>query len=317
MALAAAVLSPCVAHAAARGPVFPGKAPVEITVPALAGSSADLTARVFAHGLAKRLGVAVTILNRPGAGGALGYRHVAAQKPDGRSLVWMSASIATAYHMGLLKLDLDAFEIVARVLVESPLVAVRSDSPWKTLRELVADAAARPEEITVAHAGRGSDTHFSSLALFRVAKVELWDVPLPRSHVVSLLLGGHVDAVVDLPASLAGPARSGSVRLLASLSPVRDPARPHVPTAQEQGYAVSLSSWRGIAAPRHTPLEIIVALEAAIADTVDDPTFGRAVGRLGVHPAFMPAADFAALIERQQGELLRLMQRMGLTGDLR
>lgn len=315
LALAGAALAQCAMHAEGRAPAV--AAPIEITVPAPAGSSADLTARVFADSLAKRLRVPVTIANRPGAGGGVGYRHVAAQKPDGRSLIWMSASIATAHHMGLLALDMSAFETVARVLVESPLVAVRSDAPWRTLRELIAHAAARPEQITVAHSGRGSDTHFSSLALFRIAKVEIWEVPLPRSHAVALLLGGHVDVVVDLPASLTSLARAGSVRLLASLAPLRDSARPDVPTAQELGYPVSLSSWRGIAAPRHTPLGVIVALEAATRETVQDSTFARAVGRLGVHPAYLTAEEFAALIERQHGELLRLMQRMGLTGDLR
>lgn len=315
--LALAAFLPCAAQGEARAPAFPGTAPIEITVPALAGSSADLTARVFAATLAKRLDVPVIVANRSRASGAVGYRHVAAQKPDGRSLLWMSASIATAHHMGLMRLDWAAFETVARVLVESPLVAVRADAPWRTLRELIDDAVARPEEITLATAGSGSDTHFSALALARVAKVELMDVPMPRSHVVTLLLGRHVDAVVEMPAALASPARSGSVRLLASLSPLRDPARPHVPTAQELGYQVSLSSWRGIAAPRHTPLEIILTLEAAIRDTVEDAAFARAVERLGVHAGFMRADEFAALIERQQGELLRLMQRMRLLGDLR
>ena len=75
---------------------------------------------------------------------------------------------------------------MARVLVESPLVAVHNDSPWRTLRELIADAASHPNVITIAHSGRGSDTHFASLALFRVAKVELMDVPLPRSNVIEI-----------------------------------------------------------------------------------------------------------------------------------
>ena len=317
VAVLGAALAQWAAPAQAWETRFPGNAPVEITVLTPAGSSADLTARVFAGALARQLGAAVLVANRPGAGGALGYRHVAAQKPDGHSLVWMSGSIFTAHHMGLLALDYGAFEPLARVLVESLLVAVRSGSPWRTLEELIADAASRPGDITVGHAGRGSEMHLSSLALFRSAGVEVMDVPFPLSQVVALLRGGHVDAVVEPPAALSGPARTGSVRLLASLAPRRDPAMLDIPTAQEQGYKVSVSAWRGVAAPKRTPVGVTAALEAAIRSSVQDPAFGRALARLGVQPAFMSSLEFAALIEREHGELARLVERVGLAGQLR
>src|SRR5216683_439791 len=100
----------------AQEPPFPQKSVIEITVLFPAGSSADVTARLLADGMGRQLGANVIVLNRPGAGGAIGYRYVARQKPDGYSLVWNSNSISTTYHSGLLPFDYQAFDAVARVL---------------------------------------------------------------------------------------------------------------------------------------------------------------------------------------------------------
>src|SRR5712664_1336977 len=128
---------------------FPHKAAIEITVLFPAGSSADVTARLLADGMSKQLGAKVLVVNRPGAGGAIGYKYVAAQKADGYSVVWNSNSISTTYHSGMLPFDYRAFDTVARVLIESPVIAVRGDSKWKTLAELVAEAKSRPRQVTV------------------------------------------------------------------------------------------------------------------------------------------------------------------------
>ncbi|OGA02224.1 MAG: hypothetical protein A3I00_02670 [Betaproteobacteria bacterium RIFCSPLOWO2_02_FULL_64_12] len=309
----AAALLQSAAPVRSQETIFPKNTPIEITVLFPAGSSPDITARVFGQVLAGHLGAGVMVVNRPGAGGAIGYRHVAGQKPDGHSLVWISGSIATAYHLGLLAFDYAAFEPVARVLVESPLVAVRGDSRWASLGELIAEAKSRPSEITVGNSGRGSDTHISSVALFKSAAVEILEVPFPLAQVVPILLGGHVDALVELPAALSNPVKTGSVRLLAALAPGRDPALPDVPTAQEQGHDVSMEIWRGIAAPRGTSVGVVAVLEAAIRKTVQSPEFVRASGQLGVRPAFMPSIEFAALIDREHRRLGRMMEAVGLT----
>ena len=298
--------------AAAQDPPYPQKGNIEITVLFPAGSSADITARVLAEGMAKQLGVNVLVVNRPGAGGAVGYKYVAAQKPDGYSLVWNSNSISTTYHSGQLASDYRAFDPVARVLVESPLLAVRGDAPWKTLGELIADAKLRPGKITVANSGTGSHTHISSVALFRAASADVVDVPYGASQVVPNLLGGHVDAMVQLPGALSSHIRSGAVRVLAALIPKRDPALPDVPTALEQGVSVSLEAWRGIAVPKGTPIGTIAVLEHAVRATVESPEFVKASEKFAVRPTFLPAAEFGALIAREDAELARLMQVIGL-----
>jgi putative tricarboxylic transport membrane protein len=291
---------------------FPQKSPIEITVLFPAGSSADVTARLLADGMARQLGAKVIVVNRPGAGGAIGYKHVAGQKPDGYSLVWNSNSISTTYYSGMLSFDYQAFDAVARALVESPVLAVRGDSKWKTLGEFMTDAKARSKAVTVGNSGIGSHTHISSVALFKAAGVEVVDVPFGAAQVVPSLLGGQVDAVLQLPAALSGYVKSGQVRLLAALTPGRDPVLPEVPTAREQGFDVSLEAWRGIAAPKGTPRPVIAMLESAIRKTTESAEFAQATERLGVRPAFMPAEEFGALIAREDAELSRIMQLIGL-----
>jgi len=293
-------------------PAFPGSTPIEITVLFPAGSSADVSARLLADGMSKRLGANVIVVDRPGAGGALGYKFVAGQKPDGHSLVWNSNSISTTYYSGTSPLTYREFEPVARVLAESPVLAVPGNSQFKGLADLMAAAKAKPKAITVANSGTGSHTHISSVALFKSAQADVVDVPFGAAQLVPALLGGQVDAAVQLPAALAGSVRSGQLRLLAALTAVRDPAFPDVPTAREQGFDVSLEAWRGIAAPKGTPQAVIARLDAAIKATVESQEFKEGSERLGARPAYAPAAAFGEVIAKEDAKLAELMEAIGL-----
>jgi len=201
---------------------------------------------------------------------------------------------------------------VARVLVESPVIAVRADSRWKSLDDLIVEAKAKPKIISVGHSGIGSHTHISLAALFNAAGAEVNEVPFGAAQVVPSLIGGHVDALVQLPAALSGPVKQGQVRLLAALIPNRDPALPDVPTAREQGFDVSVEAWRGIAVPRGTPRSAVSILESAVRQAIESGEFQRGSENLLVRPAFMRAEDFSALIAQEDAALARLMERIGL-----
>jgi len=288
------------------------KGNIEMTVLFPAGSSADVTARLLAQGMARQLGVNVVAVNRPGAGGAIGYKHVASQKPDGYAVVWNSNSISTTYHSGQLPFDYKSFDPVARVLVESVVVAVRSEAKWKTLKELIADAKSRPGTITVANSGVGSHTHLSGVVLFRTADAEVTDVPYAAAQIVPNLMGGHVDVMVQFPGALAGNVAAGKIRLLANLSAQRDPAFPDVPIARELGLDIALDAWRGVAVPKGTPQSVIAALEKAIRETVRSPEFAAAAAKLYVTPGFLPAAEFGKMIATEDAYLARVMEQIGL-----
>jgi tripartite-type tricarboxylate transporter receptor subunit TctC len=291
---------------------FPQRGPLEITVLFPAGSSADVTARMLADGMSRHLGQRVLVVNRPGAGGAIGYKYVASQKADGYALVWNSNSISTTYHSGQLGFNYSAFDAVARVLSESVVLAVKSDAPWRTLNDLIQEAKSKPKAVSIGHSGIGSHTHISLAALLSAAGVEMNEVPFAAAHVVPSLAGGHVSAVVQFPGALAAPLKQNQIRLLAALTQNRDPAWPDVPTARELGVNVALDAWRGIAVPRGAPPQVIRQLENAIRLTASSPEFVSQSERLNVRPAFLPAEEFSALVAKEDAELSRLMQQIGL-----
>jgi len=304
-----------IAAAASAQEAFPGRKPIEFIVLFPAGSSADVTARLLAEGVAKHLSTIIVVVNRPGGGGAVGYKYAAAQAPDGHHLVWNSNSISTTHHTGMLPFDYRAFTPVARVQIETPLLFVRGEAPWKSLRDIVQQAQAQPGKLTIGNSGTGSHTHFSSVWLFRAAGARVVDVPFNAAQVVPSLLGGHVDAVVQLPGALAGLVKSGNVRALVALSGVRDPALPDVPTAREQGVNAVAELWRGVAAPQGTPPRVVARLEDAIRRTVESPEFVRAAEKLLVAPAFLPAAEFGKLIAKEDAEIAQAVRMLGLRQD--
>src|SRR5215475_10102461 len=155
---------------------YPAGKAVEMTVMFGAGSAADVTARYLADGMAKRLNVPVPVVNRTGGGGAIGYSYVQKQKPDGYSIIWNSNSISTTFHSGTLPFDYKAFEAVARVSVEIPVIAVRADSPWMTLKDLMEHAKANPGKVRIGNSGTGSHTHFSASALFITGEANFFNV---------------------------------------------------------------------------------------------------------------------------------------------
>src|SRR6266568_2246882 len=228
---------------------YPAGKAIEMTVMFGAGSAADVTARYLADGMARRLNVPVPVVNRTGGGGAIGYSHVQKQRPDGYSIIWNSNSISTTFHSGTLPFDYKAFEAVARVSVETPIIAVRADSPWMTLKDLIEHAKANPGKVRIGNSGTGSHTHFSASALFATGGAKIIDVPFGEGQAVVNLLGSRIEGVVQLPAALVPHVKNGDLRVLAVLGSQRDPVFPDVPTARELGYSVSLDMWRGVAVP--------------------------------------------------------------------
>jgi tripartite-type tricarboxylate transporter receptor subunit TctC len=307
------VLAALVAFAApASAQDFPGGKPVEMTVMFGAGSAADVTARHLADGMSKALKTPVPVVNRTGGGGAVGYTFVSQQKPDGHAIVWNSNSISTTHHGGNLPFNYTNFEPVARVSIELPVLAVRADSPWKTLKEFIDYAKANPGKVRIGNSGANSHTHFTAAALMATAGAKAVDVPFNGGEANVNLLGSRIEAIVQLPAAVVGHVKSGDFRVLASLGTKRDNLFPDVPTATEQGVAIGLDLWRGIAAPKGTPKEAVAALQAAIKTTVESPEFADAGTKVGFVPAFLPADEFGKVVAEDDAKLAAIMNELGL-----
>lgn len=308
-------LATCIAVGHATLPVnaqdFP-TGPIELSVSFGAGSAADVTARHLSEGMAKRLGVPVPVVNRTGGGGAVSLVHLSQQKPDGYSLAWTSNQISTTYHGGQLPFDYTNFTHIARVSVETPVLAVKADAPWKTLGELIDYAKANPGKVRIGNSGAGSHTHLSAVATFADAGAKTIDVPFNAAEATVNLLGGRIEGAVQLPAAFVSHVRAGTLRILAALGAERDPVFPDVPTAKEQGYDVELELWRGVSGPKGMPADVVAKLEKAISETVASPEFAEAGKTLGFRPAFLPSKEFEALIAADDKKVASLMDKLGM-----
>ena len=241
----------------------------------------------------------------------MGYSHVRSTPPDGYNIVWNSNSISTVFHGGNIDFDYRAFEPVARVGMEVPALAVRTDSGWATLADFA--AAARTKRMRVGISGRGSFVHLVSVALFDKLGVEVTYVPYGQGTAPAELLGGRVDAALQWPSQFKAQADANELRVIAVTSAERIPVMPDVPTAKEQGYDVDLVMWRGLAAPKGTPKDVIAKLEGAVRNVVNSPRFKELSASLGFEPGFLPAAEFGALVADDDMAIAGLMKQLGLS----
>jgi tripartite-type tricarboxylate transporter receptor subunit TctC len=286
---------------------FPKQA-VEMTV--LFGGSSATIAQVLADGLSKQLNVPVAAVSRTGGGGAAGYSFVKSTPANGYNIVWNSNSISTGFHGGNMPFDYRSFDPVARVGMEVPALAVRSDSGWKTLADLA--AAGKKQRLKVGISGRGAFTHLASAALFDKMGIDVLYVPYGTGSAPVELLGGRIDAALQWPSQFKAQADAGQLRIVAVTSAARVPLIPDVPTAKEQGFDVDVVMWRGIAAPAGTPKDVIARLQTAVQAVVSSAEFQAQSARLGFEPGYLPAAEFGRQIAGDDATIGQLMAQLGL-----
>lgn len=304
--LIAAVLL-CATSGSVAAAQYPRQA-VEMTV--LFGGSSATIAQVLADAMSKELGAPVAAVSRTGAGGAVGYAFVKSSPPNGYTIVWNSNSISTVFHSGNLTFDYRAFDPVARIGMEVPALAVRSDSGWRTLNDFA--AAARKKRMRVGISGRGSFVHLVSAALFNKLGVDVIYVPYGQGTAPAELLGGRVDAALQWPSQFKSQVDAKQLRVIAVTSTARVPVLPDVPTAKEQGVDVDMVMWRGLAVPKGTPKDVVARLQNAAQKVVASARFKEVSARLGFEPAFLPATEFGPLIARDDASIATLMTQLGL-----
>jgi tripartite-type tricarboxylate transporter receptor subunit TctC len=290
---------------------FPSK-PVEMTVLFGAGSGADLLARKLAEIASRDLGQPITVVNRTGAGGAIGYNYLRQQPADGHFIVWNSNSISTAYHAGNMNFDYTTFHGVCEVTTEPVSLAVKVDAPWKTVGEFVAHAKQNPGKVRVGNSGRGSFTHLTGVALDNKTGTKLTHVPFGQALAVATVLGEKIEASIQLPAEIISQVRSNQVRILAVTGEKRLPSLPDVPTFKEAGIDLTLSLWRGIAVPKGTPAAAIARLEKAFKAAVEAAEFRDFANQMGATVEFRGAKEFDQFMAQQDKELADLMEQIGM-----
>ncbi|MGI9374370.1 MAG: Bug family tripartite tricarboxylate transporter substrate binding protein [Hyphomicrobiales bacterium] len=290
---------------------YPDK-PVEMTI--LFGGTAKAIGQLLADLMSKNMSQPVVPVSRTGGGGAVGYTHVQGTAPDGYNIVWNSNSVSTAHHKGNMDFNYEAFTPIARISTEVPALAVNSESGWKSLDDMVKAAKAGSGKIKVGISGKGSFTHLTSAALFDALGIgdKVVYVPYGKGKAPAELLGGRIDAAIQWPGQFVSHAKAGKLTILAVTSADRIKIVPDVPTAKEQGVDIDITMWRGLAAPKGTPKEVVMKLEAAAKAAVESAEFKAAADKIGFTSAYAGHASFGDQIASDDKNISMLMGDLGL-----
>ncbi len=270
--------------------------PIRLVVPFPPGGSNDVIARPLADKLAARLGQAVVVENRPGAGGSIGAGQVAQSAADGTTLMVTSSSFAASAVIQRTPYDAQtSFEAVATLARAPFLVLTHLDFPPRDIPSLIAYARARPGAVDFGSSGPGGINHFVTEYFALRAGLRLSHVPyrgMPPA--VTDLIAGHIQLLITTMASASGAIRDGRVRLLAYTAPGAPDSNPTAPLVRSFGVDYEASIWWGLLAPRGLPPAVSANLQAAIRDALGEPDIARVYEAEGARPSFAGAADFQA-----------------------
>jgi tripartite-type tricarboxylate transporter receptor subunit TctC len=281
---------------------FPSK-PIQVIIPFQPGDTDNLL-RPFLEKMPEFLGQPVTMVYKPGAAGATGAGFVAASKPDGYLLVGSSHSSIVV--VPLTQKDVGytwkSFAPVCSMADSSSLLAVQSDSPWKTLKDLIEDSKKNPGKINYSSSGTFGSNHLIPEAMCAEAGIKWTYIPSQGSGpTITALLGGHVQVASTAIVPALPHLRSGALRPLAVYRPTRMRALPDAPTLRELGFSIHSASPYGILAPKNTPKEVVDAIYQAAKKAGEKyrDTIADRLDKLGAEIGFEGPEEYTAHLEKQ------------------
>ena len=294
---------------------YPAK-PVQMIVAFTPGSAVDIVGRIVAERLSQMWGQPVVADNRAGAGGSIGSAAVARAAPDGYTLlVTSNAHIINPSIFAKLPYDTlkDFTDIV--LFVEQPnVMVVATESRYKTLKDLVAAAKAKPGSINIGHAGIGSGTHLNTEKFISAAGIQVVEVPFKGTpEVVAAILSGNVDGYWAPISAALSFVKGGKVRPLAVSTAKRNPTMPDVPTTAEAGVKGSeFSLWVALWGPAGMSPELVNKINGDVRKALADPATKSKLENLGNTVMDISAADFAKLVREDLEGTRRLLQAAGV-----
>ncbi|WP_337997310.1 tripartite tricarboxylate transporter substrate binding protein [Oleispirillum naphthae] len=291
---------------------FPTR-PINLIVPYAAGGSSDLSARPYAEELGNILKQPVVVMNKPGAGGAIGAAEVARAKGNGYTLLNASiGNITIAPYTSNVGYDHTALRAVAQ-MTDIPLaLTVKADSSFKNLKEFVEYAKKNPGKIRYGSPGAGNIQHVTTEGWMKDIGIKLTHMPFAGANpAIAALLGGHVEATVTGVTEAAPHHKSGALRILGITSPARIDMV-DAPTFKEQGYDLQAGVWYGVMAPASTPDDVVNALAAALKKTYDSPKVQSAWKKLFLIPSYLGPAEFGARVKKEAAVNEQVLKDIGL-----
>jgi tripartite-type tricarboxylate transporter receptor subunit TctC len=296
------------------GAEYPDR-PITLIANYSAGGGADLSSRALAKKAEKFLGQPIAVVNKAGAAGTIGVGARAASRPDGYTIgVTTSGTLTMGPHIYDLPYDpFKSFDFImgyGRYLYGP---CVRSDSPFKTLQNLVQYAKANPGKVKFSHIGLASPNHFGMMMLAKAENIQ-WEPVIFKetTAAVTACLGGHVDVVSQNPGDVVPYIKAGRLRLLASLCDGRWEWVPDVPTARELGYKFDVEAWLGLGLPKGAPKPILDKLRDAFKKSMDDPEFLDVMKKIYIPAAYRSAEEYQKLIEVTYPQYEGIIKELGL-----
>jgi tripartite-type tricarboxylate transporter receptor subunit TctC len=286
---------------------WPAKQPIKIIVPFAAGGTSDVLARVLAERLSVALKQTVVIDNKGGAGGIIGADAAAKSPPDGYTFVLGTIATHAINPVLMPKMPYDATKDFAPVILLgsiSNVLIVGADQPYKSVKDLVAAAKAKPGDIVFAAAGQGSSQHMSGETFKLLTGTEMTFISYKGSApAIQDLIGGQVPVSFETVTVAAPHIKSGKARALAVTSAKRTRVLPDTPTMQEAGVPnFDVASWQALYAPAGTPPAIVSRMNAEVEKILATPDVAVKLDNLGLEHALNTPAQFA---EFNRAELVK------------
>ncbi len=309
---AVATAAPAQPTAAPKALAWPEKGrAITIIVPWDPGSGADVLARLLAPTLEKDLGVPIEVVDKPGGGTQIGLTELAKAKPDGYTIGMTNQTTTVLTYLDPERkaaYSRKDFAPIANVAVDVTSIAVTPDSQFKTLKDLVDAAKAKPGQIKIGDSGALSSIHFDLLRFAKAAGITVAPVHFSGgATAVTAVLGGHTDATCQGLGTMASQVKGGQVKVLGTMSEKRSRFVPNVPTMEEQGVKVYGPSTRSFAAPGGTPKEIVNRLAEAFKKAMDVPDVQKKMDETMLEPRYMGPEEFAAAWDQWEKESLEVM----------
>lgn len=306
-AATAAIAFPAFAQAG-----YPNR-PIRLICPWPAGGSTDVAMRAIGESFARQIGGTVVIENKPGAGGILGAVEMTRAQPDGYTLTQLPLGIFRLPHMQKVAFDpMKDLTYIACLTGYTFGLVVRSDSPIKSLQELVEYAKANPETLTYGSTGTGTTPHLVVEQFARRAGIKLTHVPFKgNADGMQALLGGHVMAHSDAT-GWASAVEAGRARLLVTYGSKRTKRWPNVPTLQELGYQTVSDSPFGIGGPRGMEPALVTRLQDAFRKVIEDPQVITVLEKLDQPIIYMDSAAYTRFAQQTFKEEKETVESLGL-----
>ena len=296
---------------------FPAK-PVEVVVHTGPGGGADIFARQVADIITreKMLSQPLVIQNRVGGGGALALSHVAGRKADPYSILTVVASLMLAIPVrsGQEKeMGLDKFQPLALLGFDLNCVAVRADSPYKTVKDLVDAARANPKTINISLGSIGGASHYLPYSIEKLANVRFNLVSMKSgAEAVTAVLGGHTHATTEQLSEMIPYIEAGRIRILGVAATKRIAGIPNVPTLKEQGLDLHVGAGRGFWAPAGIPKDAAATLEGTFEKVYKTTAWREYLNKSLYEDIYMGSAEFGKFLVRHQPEMTQYMTDLGL-----